>query len=116
MERLRLGFLTKRRFAKNPMTEEAVGKKLKNAINESNDLARPLASSLKEAARAFLELGDERNELVHAHAEPDGRQQLVYQGKTKIELGRSQKSMTSLIDPRTLPSPFAISLRKIWNI
>jgi hypothetical protein len=44
-----------------------------------------LASNLKEAARAFIESADERNELVHAHvySEPDGRQQLIYQGKDK---------------------------------
>jgi hypothetical protein len=85
MERLRPGFLNKRRFAKNPMTAGTIGKKFKNAVNESSDLARPLTSKLKEAARAFVELADERNELVHAHvySEPDGKQQLIYQGKDK---------------------------------
>ena len=62
-----------------------LGKKFKNAANEASHLARPLASNLKEAARAFVELADERNELVHAHvySEPDGKQQLIYQGKDK---------------------------------
>jgi hypothetical protein len=111
MERLRPGFLTKWRFAKDPMTAGTVGKRFKNAINESNDLRRPLASRLKEAASAFLELADERNELVHAHvySEPDGMQQLAYQGKARLGLGRSLKSTTSLIDSRTIPSLFAIS-------
>ena len=85
MGRLHPGFLDKWRFAKNPMTAGTVGKKFRNAVNESSDLARPLASNLKEAARAFIESADERNELVHAHvySEPDGRQQLIYQGKDK---------------------------------
>jgi hypothetical protein len=44
-----------------------------------------LTSRLKEAARAFIEFVDERNELVHAHvySEPDVRQQLIYQGRDK---------------------------------
>jgi hypothetical protein len=64
-----------------PMTAGTLGKKFKNTANESSDLARPLASNLKEAARAFMELADERNELVHAHvcSEPNGSQQLIYQ-------------------------------------
>ena len=41
-----------------------MAKKFKNAATESSDLARPLASNLKEAARAFIESADERNELV----------------------------------------------------
>ena len=54
-------------------------------VSESSDLARPLTSKLKEAARAFIEFADERNELDHAHvySEPNGRQQLIYQGKDK---------------------------------
>jgi hypothetical protein len=85
MELIRPGFLNKWRFANKPMTAGTVGKKFKNAVGESSDLARPLALNLKEAARAFVELADERNELVHAHvySEPDGRQQLIYQGKDK---------------------------------
>ena len=85
MGRLHPGFLDKWRCAKNPMTAGTVGRKFRNAVNESSDLARPLASNLKEAARAFIESADERNELVHAHvySEPDGRQQLIYQGKDK---------------------------------
>ena len=43
---------------------DSVAKKFKNAATESSDLARPLASNLKEAARAFIESADERNELV----------------------------------------------------
>ena len=85
MEKLRPGFLDKWRFAKNPMTAGRLGKKFKNAVDESSDLAPPLTSRLKEAARAFIEFVDERNELVHAHvySEPDVRQQLIYQGKDK---------------------------------
>ena len=83
MERLRPGFLNKWRFAKSPIAAGTVAKKFKNAVSESSNLARPLASNLKEAARAFIELADERNELVHAHvySEADGRQQLIYQDK-----------------------------------
>jgi hypothetical protein len=46
------------RFAKNPMTAGRLGKKFKNAVDESSDLAPPLTSRLKEAARTFLELAD----------------------------------------------------------
>ena len=83
MEKLRPGFLGKWRFAKNPMTAGRLGKKFKNAVGESSDMARPLTLKLKEAAKTFMEFVDERNELVHAHvySEPDGRQQLIYQGK-----------------------------------
>jgi hypothetical protein len=85
MEKLRPRFLSKWRFAKNPMTAGRLGEKFEKAVNESSDLAPPLTSSLKEAARVFIESADERNELVHAHvySEPDGRQQLIYQGKDK---------------------------------
>jgi hypothetical protein len=85
MERLRPGFLGKWRFTKNGMTAGPLGKKFNNAVNEASDLPRPLISRLKEAARAFIEFVDERNELVHAHvySGPDGRQQLIYQGKDK---------------------------------
>ena len=87
MERPRPGFLSKWRFAKNPMTAGRLGKKFENAVNESNDLAPPLTSTLKEAPRTFVELANERNELVHAHvySKPDGRQQLIYQGKDKTK-------------------------------
>jgi hypothetical protein len=85
MEKLRPRFLSKWKFAKNPMTAGRLGEKFEKAVNESSDLAPPLTSSLKEAARAFIEFVDERNELVHAHvySEPDGRQQLIYQGEDK---------------------------------
>jgi len=118
MERLRPGFLNKWRFAKNPMTAGRLGKKFKNAANEASDLARPFASNLKTAARAFLELADERNELVHAHvySEPDGRQQLIYQGK-------DQTRTWSLAEIDDLAHRFensSIALRdlmkEIWNI
>jgi hypothetical protein len=41
IERLRPGFLHRWRFAKNPMTAGTVGKKFKNAVGESSDLAGP---------------------------------------------------------------------------
>jgi hypothetical protein len=86
-ERLRPGFLIKWRFAQNPMTAGRLGKKFEKAVNEASELAPPLTSRLKEAARAFIESVDERNELVHAHlySEQDGRQQLIYQGKDKTK-------------------------------
>src|ERR1700722_17382805 len=118
MERLRPGLLSKWRFAKNPMTAGRLGKKFENAVNESNDLAPSLTSTLKEAARAFVELADERKELVHAHvySEPDGRQQLVYQGRKKTRTWsiaeiddlahRFENSSTALRD----------LMKDIWNI
>ena len=83
--RLRPGFLNKWRLAKKPMTTGTVGEKFKKAVSESSDPARPLSSRLKEAARAFVELTGPGIKLVHAHvySEPDGRQQLIYQGKNK---------------------------------
>jgi hypothetical protein len=77
-----------------------------------------LASSLKEAARAFLELPDERNELVHAHVycEADGRQQLVYQGKDKTRTW----SVTEIDDLAHRFENYSIALRHLtketWNI
>jgi hypothetical protein len=67
------------------MTAGMLGKKFRNAVDEASDLARPLVSNLKDAARAFIEFVDERNELVHAHvySEANGRQQLIYQGRDK---------------------------------
>ena len=67
------------------MTAGKLGENFEKAVNEENDLAPPLTSRLKEAARAILEFVDERNQLVHAHvySEPDGRQQLIYLGKDK---------------------------------
>jgi hypothetical protein len=35
--------------------------KIKNAADETSNLARPLTSRLKEAAKAFIEFADERN-------------------------------------------------------
>ncbi len=118
IEKLRPGFLNKWRFAKNPMTAGTVGKKFKSAVSESNDLARPLASNLKEAAKAFVDLADERNEFVHAHvySEPDGRQQLVYQGKDKTRTW----SVAEIGDLAHRFENASIALRdlmkEIWNI
>jgi hypothetical protein len=118
MERLRPGFLSKWRFAKNPMTAGRLGKKFEKAVNESNDLALPLTSTLKEAARAFVELADERNELVHAHvySEPGGRQQLIYQGKDKSRTW----SIAEIDDLAHRFENSSIALRdfmkEIWNI
>ena len=118
MERLRPGLLSKWRFAKKPMTAETVAKKFTNAVNESPNLVRPLVSNLKESARAFMELADERNHLVHSHvySEPDGRQQLIYQGK-------DQTRTWSLAEIDDLAHRFensSIALRdlmkEIWNI
>jgi len=118
MEKLRPGFLNKWRFAKNPMTAGKVGKKFKNAVNDSNDLARPLTSKLKEAAKIFMESADDRNELVHAHvySEPDGRQQLIYQGKDKTRTW----SVAEIDDLAHRFENSSITLRdlmkEIWNI
>jgi hypothetical protein len=85
MEKLRPGFLSKWRFAKNPITAGKLCKKFSNAVDEASDLAPPLVSNLKDVARAFIEFVDERNELVHAHVYSgvNGRQQLIYQGRDK---------------------------------
>jgi hypothetical protein len=69
MEKLRPGFVNEWRFAKRPMMAGKLGANFEETVNEANDLALPVASRLKEAARAFMEFVDERNELVHAHHE-----------------------------------------------
>jgi hypothetical protein len=118
MEKLRPGFLGKWRFAKNPMTAGRLGKKFKNVVTEASELARPFASNLKEAARAFLELADERNELVHSHiySEPDGRQQLLYQGKDNSRTW----SVAEIDDLAHRFENYSIALRDlmkaIWNV
>ena len=100
------------------MTAGRLGKKFKNAVGQSSDLARPLTLKLKEAAKTFMEFVDERNELVHAHvySEPNGRQQLIYQGKDKTRTW-------SVAEIDDLPHRFensSIALRdlmkEIWNI
>jgi hypothetical protein len=118
MEKLRPGFLGKWRFAKNPMTAGRLGKKFKNAVGESSDMARPLTLKLKEAAKTFMEFVDERNELVHAHvySEPDGRQQLIYHGKDKTRTW----SVAEIDDLAHRFENYSIALRdlmkEIWNI
>ena len=118
MERLRPGFLNKWRFSQKPVTAGKLGKKFGNAVNEASDLARPLTSRLKEAAKAFIEYVDERNELVHAHvySEPNGRQQLIYQGKEKTRTW----SFAEIDDlaHRFENSSIAIRdlMKEIWNI
>ena len=67
IEKLRPGFLNKWRFAKNPITARPLGKKFEKAVDESRDSSPPLTLRLREAARAFIEFVDERNELVHSH-------------------------------------------------
>jgi len=118
MERLRPGFLNKWRFAKNPITAGTVGKKFKNAVSESSNLARPLASNLRGAARTFIELADERNELVQSHlySEPDGRQELIYQSEDKTRTW----SLAQIDDLAHRFENSSIALRdlmqEIWNI
>ncbi len=117
-EKLRPGFLNKWRFAKRPMTAGKVATKFTNAVNKSNNLVRPFASNLNEASRAFMELASERNELVHSHlySEPDGRQQLIYQGKDKTRTW----SLAEVDDLAHRFENSSIALRdlvkEIWNI
>jgi hypothetical protein len=118
MEKLRPGVLNKWRFAKNPMTAGRLGKKFEKTVTESSDLTPPLTSRLKEAARAFIEFVDERNELVHSHvySEPDRRQQLIYQGKDKTRTW----SLAEINDLAHRFENSSIALRdlmkEIWNI
>jgi hypothetical protein len=91
---------------------------LEKAVNEASDLAPLLTSRLKEAARAFMEFVNERNELVHAHvySEQDGRQQLIYQGKDKTRTW----SVAEINDLAHRFENSSIALRdlmkEIWNI
>jgi hypothetical protein len=118
MEKLRPGFLNKWRFAKKAMTAGPLGKKFEKAVNESSDPSPPLTLRLKEAARAFIEFVDERNELVHSHvySEPDGRQQLIYQGKDNTRTW----SIAEIDDLAHRFENSSIALRdlmkEIWNI
>lgn len=118
MEKLRPGFLNKWRFAKKPMTAGTVAKKFTNAVNESPNLVRPLFSNLKESARAFMELADERKQLVQAHvySDPGGKQQLIYQGKDNIRIW----SLAEIDDVAHRFENSSLALRnlrtEIWNI
>jgi hypothetical protein len=118
MEKLRPGFLSKWRFAKNPMTAGKLGKKFRNAVDEASDLAPPLVSNLKDAARAFIAFIDERNELVHAHvySTVNGSQQLIYQGKNKTRTW----SVAEINDLAHRFENYSIALRdlmkEIWNV
>jgi hypothetical protein len=118
IEKLRPGFLNKWRFAQNPMTARRVGRKFTNAVNESSDRARPSTLKLKEAAKTFMEFVDERNQLIHSHvySEPDGRQQLIYQGKDKTRTW----SVAEIDDLAHRLENSSIALRdlmkEIWNI
>jgi hypothetical protein len=118
MEKFRPGFLSKWRFAKHPMTAGKLGENFEKTVNGANDLALPMTSRLKEAARAFMAFVDERNELVHAHvySEADGTQQLIY-------LGRDKTRTWSIAEIDDLAHRFensSIALRdfmkEIWNI
>jgi hypothetical protein len=88
------------------------------AVKGANDLALPLTSRLEEAARAFMEFVDERNQLVHAHAysEADRMQQLIY-------LGRDKTRTWSIAEIDDLAHRFENSsiilrdlMKEIWNI
>jgi len=65
-----------------------------------------------------MESADDRNELVHAHvySEPDGRQQLIYQGKDKTRTW----SVAEIDDLARRFEKSSIALRdlmkEIWNI
>jgi hypothetical protein len=104
--------------SQNPMTAGMLGKKFRNAVDEASDLARPLVSKMKDAARAFIEFVDERNELVHAHvySEANGRQQLIYQGRDKTRTlsiaeidDLAHRSENSSVVLRDL-------MKEIWNV
>jgi hypothetical protein len=118
VEKLRPGFLDKWKFAQNPMTARTVGRKFTNAVNESSDWARPSTLKLKEAAQTFLEFVEERNQLVHSHvySEPDGSQQLIYQGKDKMRTW----SLAEIDDLAHRFENSSIALRDLlkenWNI
>lgn len=77
IEKLRPGFLNEWRYSNPPMTAGTIARRFEETLS--------VTSKPKEAVKAFKELAAERNELVHAHvySEPDGRQQLIYQGKDK---------------------------------
>jgi hypothetical protein len=118
MEKLRPGFLNMWRFAKRPMTAGKLSENFEKTVNAANDLALPVTSRLKEAARAFMEFVDERNELVHGHvySEADVTQQLIY-------LGRHKTRNWSIAEIDDLAHRFENSsivlrdlMKEIWNI
>ena len=95
-----------------------MGKKFEKAVDESRDLSPSLTLRLREAARAFIEFVDERNELVHSHvySKLDGKQQLIYQGKGKTRTW----SIAEIDDLAHRFENSSIALRdlmnEIWNI
>jgi hypothetical protein len=110
--------LAKIRCEKTRWSAGRLGKNFEKAVNEASDLARPLISRLKEAARTFIEFVDERNELVHAHvySEPDWTQQLVYQGKDKTRTW--PLAQIDDLTHRFENSSIALRdlMKEIWNI
>jgi hypothetical protein len=112
---------TDERLQKKSLLDVITSQYHPNGICRSVGTSPRLRMSLQSNAtqrRAFLEFVDERNQLVHSHvySEPDGSQQLIYQGKDKTRTW-------SLAEINDLAHRFENSsivlrdlMKEIWNI
>jgi hypothetical protein len=67
------------------MTAGNISRRFETELKGFISLDEMSVSKLKESAKTFGGFVRDRNELLHAHvySEPDGRQQLIYQGRGK---------------------------------
>jgi hypothetical protein len=117
IEKLRTGFLHEYLNARRPMTAHTIWERFEKEVNEFISLDEMSVSKLKESAKTFGGFVRDRNELLHAHvySEPDGRQQLIYQGRGKTRTW----SVTEIDDLSHRFENSSIVLRdltkEVWN-
>jgi hypothetical protein len=99
------------------MTANMIWKRFEEELNGFISLEEMSVSKLKESAKTFGGFVRDRNDLLHAHvySEPDGRQQLIYQGR-----GRTRTWSVTQIDDlshRFENSSIALRdlLKRVWN-
>ena len=117
IEKLRTGFLHEYLNAKPPMTAGNISRRFETELKGFISLDEMSVSKLKESAKTFGGFVRDRNELFHAHvySEPDGRQQLIYQGRRKTRTW----SVTEIDDLSHRFENSSIVLRdlmkEVWN-
>jgi hypothetical protein len=116
IERPSTGFLHEYLNSKS-ISAGIILKRFRIEVNGLISLDEMSISKLKESVETFSGLVRERNELVHAHvySEPDGRQQLIYQGRGKTRTW----SVTEIDDLSHRFENSSIVLRdlmkEVWN-
>jgi hypothetical protein len=115
IEKLRTGFL--REYLNGKMTANTIRERFETELKGFISLDEMSVSRLKESAKTFGRFVRDRNELLHAHvySEPDGRQQLIYQGRRKTRTW----SVTEIDDLSHRFENSSIVLRdlmkEVWN-